>query len=67
MSEPIVAMPAWPPAAEAAAATDTEAAALASQAAAVLRERWLFRHATRDGQVHPLRCLLKRYRAGERQ
>jgi hypothetical protein len=30
------------------------------------RERWLFRHVTRAGQVHPLRHLLKRYRAGER-
>ena len=30
------------------------------------RERWLFRHVTRGGQVHPLRHLLKRYRAGER-
>jgi hypothetical protein len=46
--------------------TEASPAAPSAQAAALERERWLFRQATLAGQVHPLRHLLKRYRAGER-
>jgi hypothetical protein len=57
---------AQPPARSAEAAPAVHAgAAQAAQAEAVARERWLFRHAIGAGQVHPLRHLLKRYRAGE--
>lgn len=47
-------------------AEQADRAAEAAQAALADRERGLFRHATRAGQIHPLRHLLRRYRAGER-
>lgn len=54
------------PAAQAEQAAHAERAAQAAQAAFADRERGLFRHASSAGQVHPLRHLLRRYRAGER-
>lgn len=72
MSEPCVVSAAVPPVSDRPAEPVTAQPSLALQAtqtahtAAAEREQWLFRHATLAGQVHPLRHLLKRYRAGER-